>query len=128
MKTYIYKPSIVFAAVILISCKTTDNLSKEERRSQIENNVNSMNYTFIPRTAIPTGGQSINLTYSFSLKVSKDTINAYLPYFGRAYTAPMDPSEGGIKFVSTSFEYKKTEKKKGMWNIDIITKDTKEKI
>lgn len=127
MKTYVYKLSIALAAILLVSCKATNSLSTEERKAQIENNISSMNYTFVPRTALPMGGQSINLTYSFSLKVSKDTIDAYLPYFGRAYTAPIDPSQGGIKFVSTDFEYKISEKKKGMWNVDIVTKDTREK-
>ena len=128
MRTYIFKLAVIFAAVIFVSCKSSESLSKEERKTQIENNINTIDYTFVPRTALPMGGRSINLDYSFSLKVSKDTINSYLPYFGRAYSAPMDPTQGGIKFVSTDFEYKISDKKKGMWDVDIVTNDTKGKV
>lgn len=124
MKTTVIKISVVLIAVLLISCKAGESLSKDEKKAQIESNVNERSYTFVPRTALPMGGKSINLNYNYSLKVSKDTVDSYLPYFGRAYTAPMNPSEGGIKFVSTDFEYKTEEKKKGMWLVDIQTNDT----
>ena len=81
-------------------------------------------------TAMP-GGQSgslINLGGGrYDVKVTKDSIVAYLPYYGRAYVAPYSPSEGGIKFTSKDFSYKKTENKKGTYIIQINTKDlTKE--
>jgi hypothetical protein len=49
-----------------------------------------------------------------------------VPYFGRAYTAPMDPTKGGIQFTSTKFEYKETKRKKGGWEILIKPKDTQD--
>ena len=73
------------------------------------------------------GGGMINLTGSqYDLKVSKDSVEAYLPYYGRAYTSSMDPSESGIKFKSKDFNYNSSERKKGGWTITIRPKDTKD--
>lgn len=122
MKTFI---TITLTVFLLLSCKSGDNLSKEEAISQMNEKVESSRYIFVPQTAIPMGGRSINLDNSYSLKVSRDTIKSYLPYFGRAYTAPISAStDGGIKFISTNFDYKISDKKKGMWDVTIETKDT----
>ena len=118
---------IMLIAVVGFSCKTGNSLSKEEVISSMNTKIESSNYTFSPQTALPVGGKSINLNYSYSLKVSKDTISAYLPYFGRAYSAPMSPDDSGIKFTSTNFDYTVSGKNKGMWNVTIRTKDTPRK-
>ncbi len=124
MKTSVLNFSVVLIVVLFIGCKTGESLSKEEKVARIEKSIDSRSYTFVARTAIPTGMKSINLNSDYSLKVRKDSIDSYLPYFGRAYIAPMNPSEGGIKFISTDFEYKISEKKKGGWDVDIQTNDT----
>lgn len=121
MRTFITTILFIF---LLLGCKSGNNLSKDETISLMNEKVASSRYTFIAQTAIPLSGRSINLDNSYSLKVSKDTIESYLPYFGRAYTAPISPSgDGGIKFVSTDFKYNVSDKKKGMWDISIETKD-----
>ena len=100
------------------------------------------NYTFIANTALPMsnndinrvlammpgsqGGGSINLTGSqYDVKVTKDSIVAYLPYYGRSFSAPMDPTQGGIKFTSKDFTYTESKNKKGSYTIQINTKDVK---
>ena len=109
------------------SCKTTDGVKDGEKAGEITAKLDSVNYTFVPQTAYPMiGNRSIQLDKTYSLKITKDTIESYLPYFGRAYTAPIFPDDSGIKFVSTDFTYK-VNKKKDMWNITIETKDTKQK-
>jgi hypothetical protein len=100
-----------------------DDLKKET----IERAVTSRNYVFKAETVMPTGAvPNRQLSYGYDLRVSPDTIVSYLPYFGRAYTAPMDPSKGGIQFTSTKFEYKETKRKKGGWEILIKPKDTQD--
>nr|WP_276902902.1 DUF4251 domain-containing protein [Pedobacter kyonggii] len=100
------------------------------------------NYTFVANTALPMsnndinrvlammpgsqGGGSINLTGSqYDVKVTKDSIVAYLPYYGRSFSAPMDPTQGGIKFTSKDFTYTESKNKKGLYTIQINTKDVK---
>jgi hypothetical protein len=68
-------------------------------------------------------GRSRQLTSDYDVKVAKDSIISYLPYFGRAYTAPLDPTRGGIQFKSKDFEYTISNKRKGGWDILIKPKD-----
>ena len=68
-------------------------------------------------------GRTIQLTSDYTLTVRGDTVIAFLPYFGRAYTAPLDPAKGGIDFTSTNFDYKAKQRKKGNWEINIKPKD-----
>jgi len=119
--------TLVAIAILGFSCKSGENLTKEETISRMKEKIESTNYTFVPQTALPMGGRSVNLNYSYSLKVSKDTVASYLPYFGRAYSAPISPTDGGIKFTSKDFEYTISENKKGMWDVNIITKDIQPK-
>lgn len=117
---------LVLTAIVILgfSCKAGDSLTKQEVITKLTEKIESTNYTFVPQTALPMSGKSISLDYSYSLKVSKDTINSYLPYFGRAYTAPISPTDGGIKFTSKDFDYSVTKNKKGIWDVSITTKDT----
>ena len=88
--------------------------------------VDSQQYIFHAQTVSPMNGRQIFLTTDYTIKVSKDTIMTDLPYFGRAYSAPINPSEGGIRFTSTSFGYKVTPRKKGGWDITIQPKDARD--
>lgn len=75
----------------------------------------------------PDGAGSINLSGSqYDLVIKKDSIVAYLPYYGRSYSASMNPDEAGIKFKSKDFTYVKSNRKKGGWNIVIVPKDVKD--
>lgn len=75
----------------------------------------------------PGGAGNINLSGSqYDLTIKKDSIVAYLPYYGRAYTATMNPDDSGIKFKSKDFTYTNTKKKKGGWIITIVPKDVKD--
>jgi hypothetical protein len=72
------------------------------------------------------GGSTINLTGSqYDVRVTKDSVVAYLPYYGRSYSAPIDPSQGGIKFTSKDFTYTESKNKRGAYTIQINTKDVK---
>lgn len=88
--------------------------------------VESKNYVFIAESAHPLSGQFRQLTSEYDLRVLGDSIVAFLPYFGRAYAAPVDPSQGGIQFTSTDVEYSQQSRKKGGWNISIKPKDTRD--
>lgn len=62
----------------------------------------------------------------YQLEINKDSVEAYLPYYGRAYNANMNPNDSGIKFKSKKFGYKTDTKKKGGWVINIVPKDAKD--
>jgi hypothetical protein len=105
--------------------------------------VNEKSYVFVATTALPMNssdinnilskmngnvgsGGMINLTgNNYDLKVMPDSIVAYLPYYGRSFSAPMSNDENGFKFTSTKFTYTVAKAKKG-WRVTINIKDTRE--
>lgn len=95
-------------------------------KEDVEEALNAQEYIFHARTALPQRGRSIFLNASYELTVSKDSIVAYLPYFGRAYTAPIGSDKGGIQFTSVDFDYTVEKKKKRRWEIRIRPNDVQE--
>lgn len=114
-------------SLLFFSCGTSQSAIERANEAQLlSEQIKNFNFKFKATYAYPQNFRSIYLSPYYDVKVSTDTVQAYLPYYGRAYTAPMDPSEGGIKFVSTDFEYEiKQGKKAGNWLINIRTKDTR---
>lgn len=88
--------------------------------------VDSQNYVFKAQTAIPLGGNTRNLTTDYDLRISREKVASYLPYFGRAYTAPMDATKSALEFTSKSFDYNVTPGKKQGWTVTIKPKDNSE--
>jgi hypothetical protein len=126
MKKVIINSRIYWLAIIAIALLPVTGLAqnkKEKKAAEIKNIVEARNYVFKAQTALPTSGNTRQLTSDFDLQVSKDTIVSDLPYFGRAYTAPLHPSEGPLRFTSTDFQYIATDRKKGGWDITITPKD-----
>jgi len=105
--------------------------------------VESKNYTFVARSVTPLNTQDINMVMSkmpgamlggtinlsetyYEVKVTPDSVVAFLPYYGRSFTAPINQTEGGVKFTSKKFEYKSSKGKKRGWNTVVETKDVPE--
>jgi len=99
---------------------------KAARQAAIKNMVEGQNYVFQAQQALPLGGRTRQLTTDYDLKVTKESITSYLPYFGRAYTAPIDPTKGGIQFTSKDFDYNLTPNKKDGWTAVIKPKDNRD--
>jgi len=86
--------------------------------------IEQKDFVFKADMVYPLGGRSRNLSAdNYDLVIAGDTVTAYLPYFGRAYSAPINPSGGGIEFTSTNVDYSSTVRKKGGWEISIKRKD-----
>ena len=98
----------------------------QQTNTDIRTTINNRHFSFIAQSAHTARGRTINLSSGYDLTLRGDTVVAYLPYYGQVYTAPIDPSEGGIKFTSVSNTLGITEKKKGGWSIDLVPKDAGE--
>jgi hypothetical protein len=109
-----------------VACLQVTFAQETDQETRIKNLVSSGNYVFEPQTAMPLRGQVRQLTYGYDLRVSKDTLNSYLPYFGRAFVAPINPSDAGLTFTSTDFDYTVKPRRKGGWDITIQTKDQRD--
>jgi hypothetical protein len=105
--------------------------------------VEAKSYTFVARTATPLNvqdissvlgrmpgamqGGSINLNEThYEVKVTPDSVVAFLPYYGRSFSAPINQTEGGVKFNTKEFTYTSKRGKKRGWDILVQTKDAKE--
>ncbi len=104
--------------------------------------INEQNFIFHATSAMPMANQEVNNILSrmpggsgagmiqlsgsqYELVVTKDSIEAYLPYYGRAYSATLNP-DSGTKFKSKKFKYKADKRKKGSWIITMNFKDAKD--
>jgi hypothetical protein len=122
------KKNLVGASIILITFFTGSlNTAAAQTLAldQVKSILDSKNYIFKADELKPLRGTRIQLSGEYSLKVFKDTLIAYLPYFGRAFSAPLDPSDAGIKFTSTDFTYSQ-EKHRKNWDITFTPTDAKD--
>ncbi|WP_336515539.1 DUF4251 domain-containing protein [Pollutibacter soli] len=112
--------------LMLVFCCFSDESfaqDKAEKTSEVKQMIDAKKFEFIAQSMTPTSGRMRQLTSYYSLIVKPDTLNSDLPYAGRAYSAPMDPAATGVSFISTSYDYKITDRKKGGWDIEIRPKD-----
>lgn len=122
-KSFLY---ISIGIVAIISCIANPAFSQDQKsgKATIDKNiVSERQFTFVPQSATPMGGGFVNLTYSFSFKINGDSVISYLPYYGRAFVAPVYPSDGPLTFTSTDFTYSVTKSDDKKQELIIETKD-----
>ena len=127
MKSYIKNICLLLVAVCSFTITQAQNTKADKKAAnlaEIKSLVNAQRFDFIANFAIPMGGGGRALTSSYDLVITKDTVTAYLPYFGRAYTSNYGSTDNGIKFSTTKFTYSSVYKKSG-WEILITVKDSK---
>ncbi|MEO6730866.1 MAG: DUF4251 domain-containing protein [Ferruginibacter sp.] len=117
---------LLFAALIADMQLVTAQKSLSTKEVIIQNLIDSQQYVFVAQYVTPMNGHQLYLTSEYSVIVSRDSIITDLPYFGRAFSAPMNPLGGGIKFTSVDFDYRATPRKKGRWDINIKPNDTRD--
>ena len=76
------------------------------KQLEIDSLMNIKEFEFVATSANPQGGSSIDLTTnSNSVKFLPDSINSYMPFFGRAYSIDYG-GDGGLKFAGKPAEFK----------------------
>ncbi|ANI89867.1 hypothetical protein A9P82_11560 [Arachidicoccus ginsenosidimutans] len=120
-----------FTAFIIVSCSSVKNAAdKVGQQAKLARLVQSQNFIFNARYVIPQRmnilniipnnvGQLQNLSPGYYLSVSPDSVKAYLPYFGRAYSAPYSTTDNGININTKDFKYSYKANRKGMYTISI---------
>jgi hypothetical protein len=120
-------PAPLFLFLLVFVSQSTPLYAQTDKAADkaagIKNLIDSQNYVFKAQSAMPMSGRTRQLTSDYDVKVTKSQVVSYLPYYGRAYTAPMDPTQGGIQFTSKDFDYTVNPRKKGGWDIQIKPKD-----
>lgn len=115
------KPLIsIFAFIFflnLIACSTAKNSIEIIQQNTLK--VENRNYTVKANYAVPLRMRQISLTSNYDLQIKNDSAFAFLPYYGVAHVAPMNPSEGGIKFQEKMIDYiMQPNKKRDGWIIN----------
>ncbi len=117
---------IVSAGLSAVNAQTSRKDKKAAKEAVVKTSIDTRNYIFLANYVLPQRGGGHALTSEYDLRITKDTVVAFLPYFGQAYfDVPYNPTDGGIKFTSTKFSYTTKEKKKGGWEISIKPTDVK---
>lgn len=122
LKFYFILAAVFFLPMLFLGCSSSKKAEKLHPRD-ISDMINSGRFTFMAERVNPMRGTSRNLTSVYDVKINKDTVDCYLPYFGRAYQAPMDPSQGGLMFKSLDFSYNITLSNKDEWQVYIDPRD-----
>ena len=113
---------VILSLVVLICTRCSSGKSATSNIN-VQQLLNSRNYTFVAQYAQPLGGRQIPLTTEYTLTVKGDSLVSYLPYFGQAYVAPINTSDVGLEFTSTQFDYYITANRKGSYDINIKPKE-----
>ena len=117
MKTLkIFLPFFIIMLSGLLTLK-----AQETDAAEIQKMMDTKNFIFKAESAHPQSGRTRQLTPEYDVTINGDKIISFLPYYGRAYNAPVS-SEGGIKFTSTDFSYEIKKVKKG-WDLTVKPKD-----
>ena len=139
---FIPMKNLIFTLFML----TTLSVNAQTDKATTQRIVEAKNFTFIATAALPMnnteinnilnkmpgangGGGNINLVSSnYDVRLTSDSLVAYLPYYGRSFSAPIGRDDAGYKFTSTKFTYERSALKKGGWQITVNPQDVKDGI
>ena len=118
-----HKILLSFIAFIVATTALFAQKKLSQKQIELKNNIDSQHYVFHAQQATAMAGRTRQLTSEYDMHVTTDSITTYLPYFGRAYSAPIPGDDGGIKIKTKDFDYTKKDGKKGGWEITIKPKE-----
>lgn len=84
---------------------------KKAKIEKVKSLLDSKMFTFTPQSLTTSKGYTHNLTSTYELTLRNDSAFAYLPFWGRSYTAIMGTEESGIKFTDLAKDIKFEQKK-----------------
>ena len=116
--------SLVFpVAALLCSCNSA-KMSQRAKANQDSVAVwwQSNRFAFHATNALLMSGTNVNLTSDYTFEIRNDSVIVWLPYFGRSFVAPTDPSQGGIKFATDNYTIKDKKQEKKMYKMTILPK------
>ena len=112
----------IFFTLFFFQCSSSKK-SADLDTGDVKNMIDNKAFVFVAERVTPLRGRTRHLTSEYDVRINRDSLVSYLPYFGRAYQAPMNPSEGGIQFTSTNFSYDVNTGNNKEWGIEIKPKD-----
>jgi hypothetical protein len=121
MKKLLFALSVTL--LVLQSCGGSKQSTKGLSESDVTNLINGKDFYFRAEQMLPQGGKTRILNESYSFKVTPAQVVSDLPYMGRAFTANMGSSDGGMRFTSKDYTYQQNPGKNNGWTVYIYPKD-----
>lgn len=114
---------IYFYAIILFWGLLPYSLNAQSKNERsFKEIVDSKQYKIEVNYAHPQSGRLINLTSNYSLTIKNDSLDSYLPFFGRAYSIPYGGGDGLIfKSSIKKYEIEKEKKKEIRIKVETVT-------
>jgi hypothetical protein len=130
MKTLIKIIFVLFISLQMVepvTAQTKKQARNAAKAAEIKKKIEAKKFTFQARYMYPMGGGQRYLNTDYDVRVTKDSVIAFLPYFGVAYAGAGYNSneDNGIKFTSTKFDYQSEMKKNGTWYVVIRPQDSR---
>ncbi|BCI63926.1 DUF4251 domain-containing protein [Coprobacter secundus] len=123
--------SHIFFVTCLIICSISLSVAQNkdiDKEKNIITLINNKEYIINVSSALPLKGPYIHLTSNYYIKMYNDSVSVYLPYYGRAYSAPYGGGEGGIKTNGKYTNYKQSiNKKKNKYTISFSANNKEDK-
>ena len=121
--------------IFSVSAQETEKKSKKELKAekeakQIEETkalVESKMFVFDARTVNPMKGSTRTLTSEYDVRITKDSIYSYLPYFGVAYSASYGGTDSPMIF-DKPFDTCTLEKTKKGYTIEVDVKNGNDRV
>ena len=113
-------------AVFILLMAFSFGVLHAQDEAAIKSLVESKRFAFKVQTIMPLSGNVRQSLNEYDIQLYGDSLISQLPYFGRAFTAPMPGERGGFYFTSTDFDYSVKARKKGGWDIILKPKDVKD--
>ncbi len=108
--------------LLFTACSTVQSTTQENIPGAVKTMLDAKQFVFRANTAHPLGGGQIILNTEYDVILRNDSIICHLPYFGRAFSAPIG-GEGGIRFVTSDFDYTISPVKRGNYVVTIQIKE-----
>lgn len=114
-----------FLLIFQTGCSSGNKLSADSK--VITQAINDDQWIFTANMVMPQSGRSRIVNGQYDVEFKKDTLNVYLPYFGRSFsTSGILNNQSPLDFKSTEFSYIKELGKKGAWLVIVKPKDNSE--
>ena len=115
--------------VMLIMSCSTSQMSREEKRAlqmkiaqMVDDSLANCSFKIDVNYMNPNRMPARNLEYGYYIRVNKDSIDAYIPFFGVAYRAEYGTNDGGLTYKGPMASYEVLQGKKDMRQVNIIVK------
>lgn len=132
--------NILIAAILIFSIftinaqeaekKSRKEIKAEKKAQEIEDVkaiIESKTFVFDVTTVNPMRGRTVNPTTAYDVRITKDSIYSYLPYFGVAYSTSYGGTDSPMIF-SEPFESCDFEKTKKGYEVSTVVKNSNDRL